>query len=299
MRKRLLWIMVGLVGLAFCYTLLLPRLQHSASELASISAERRNSTRPAYDRQASPAAPDSHFALAGTVYAAEQMVIRSAQMTLLTRDVRSSADQVRSSTAKLGGFIEKATFAASSGSEASAEITVRVPSDRLDDAISAFRTAAVRVENESIESRDVSREWVDTEARIRNYRAEEEQYLSILTRAAKVKDTLEVAEKLSEVRGEVERLQADLNYLSHQVQMSSITLSIRQQPAAIAGRWRPGDNARAASHTLLSGLADFADFVVSLAIILPLVLLWAACLGGLVLAVWKLSLRWRKHAAAA
>jgi Domain of unknown function (DUF4349) len=190
------------------------------------------------------------------------MVVRNAKLDLITRDVRTSVDQVRLATEHLGGFLEKADFADNGNGVISAEMIVRVPRKQLDAAVATFKAAAVRVENESLQAQDVTREWVDTEARMRNFRAEEEQYLLIMKRAAKVQDTLDVADKLSGVRGEIERLQADLNYLSHQVEMSAVTINVKQQSAVVVTGSHPGENAREAWRTVVSGLTSFMDGVV-------------------------------------
>ena len=77
-----------------------------------------------------------------------------------------------------------------------------------------IRKLGLRVENEKIAAEDVTRQYVDQDASIRNLRAEEAQYLTILKRATTVKDMLAVTENLSEVRGQIEQQQAEFNALS-------------------------------------------------------------------------------------
>jgi uncharacterized protein DUF4349 len=221
--------------------------------------------------------------------------VRSARLDLVTRDVRSSVDQVRAVTQRLGGFIEKANLSDTGNGLTSAELIVRVPKDRLDEALAAFKGAAVRVEDEAVEAQDVTREWVDSQARLRNLKAEEDQYLSIMKRAAKVQDTMDVAEKISGVRGEIERLEADLNYLSHQVAMSAVKLNVKQQSAVVVAGWHPGENARAAWQGMVSGMTDFADLIVTVLITLPLVLVWAVSMGVLGWVLWKAFVLIRKR----
>lgn len=59
---------------------------------------------------------------------------------------------------------------------------------------------AVKVNSEKTDAQDVTKQYVDLEARIRNLRAQEAQYLEIMRSAKKVQDMLDVSEKLSEVR---------------------------------------------------------------------------------------------------
>jgi hypothetical protein len=75
---------------------------------------------------------------------------------------------------------------------------MRIPAEYFDDARAQVRRIAKTVEQDTTEARDVTREYVDQEASLRNSRAEEAQYLAVLKRAAAVKDILEVSSKLAE-----------------------------------------------------------------------------------------------------
>src|SRR5437016_13597862 len=75
------------------------------------------------------------------------------------------------------------------------------------------------VENERAKAEDVTKRYVDEDARLRNLRVQEAQYLAILKLARTVKDTLEVSEKLSQTRGEIEEQQSEFNSLAKQVEL--------------------------------------------------------------------------------
>src|SRR6266480_1763495 len=102
---------------------------------------------------------------------------------------------------------------------------MRIPAEHFDDARAQVRTIAKAVEQATVEARDVTREDVNQEASLRNFRAEEAQYLAILKRATAHggQDVLEVSSKLAEVRGRIEEGEADLRLLHHQVEMSLLT----------------------------------------------------------------------------
>src|SRR5262249_6638008 len=159
-----------------------------------------------------------------------------------------------------------------------------------------IKQLAVRVDHEDVEAKDVTREYIDLNARLRNLQAEEQQYLLILKRAATVKDTLDVTQHLGDVRGQIEQLQGQLNYLSHQIEMSSISLNLHMNAASITAiRWTPTLTAKSAFHDLAQGLADWADVLLSFLIELPLILLWVVTIGVAALIIWKPSrFLWRR-----
>lgn len=219
-------------------------------------------------------------------------VIRSVGLELLVRDSRQSALKIEQITYAIRGEVEKAELRNYAETSQSGELMIRVPSDQLENVVETLRKLAVRVQNEHWESRDISREYTDSEARLRNMKAEEQQYLVLLRRSGSMKDTLEVTEKISEVRGEIEQLQGELNWWSHQVAMSAIQISLTEEPqATVAARWRPLYNAKNAAHEMLVGVGEWLDWAVAFIISLPLILLWTCSIGGLLWVAWR-SLRW-------
>ena len=202
-------------------------------------------------------------------------IIRNGSLDLLVNDVSQSIDKIGSIVTGVGGFVEKSTQTNSGGHSAS--VTVRVPAARLDPVIVQIKALATTVDRESVEARDVTREHIDLDSRLRNAQAEESQYLQILKRATTIKDTLDVTEKLSDVRGRIEQLQGEMKYLTSQIDMSSLEISLRAEAdAAVAGiHWRPLRQAKIAMSDMVSGLADWADSVVAFLINLPLIAVWS------------------------
>jgi hypothetical protein len=225
----------------------------------------------------------------------ERKIIRNGSLSLLVNNVAQSTEKITSIATAAGGFVEKATQTNSGGHTAS--ITLRVPAQRLDQIMADVKRLASNVENESVEVRDVTREYIDVDAHLRNAKAEEAQYLLILKRATTIKDTLDVTEKLSDVRGRIEQLQGEMNYLSSQIDMSSLEISLRAEADAdVAGiHWRPLRQAKIAFSEMLSGLADWADSVIAFFVNLPLIAVWLlSIVVPLVVAVRIVIFLWKR-----
>lgn len=222
-------------------------------------------------------------------------IVRNGSLELLVSDVGQSITKITSIVNGVGGFVEKSTQTNSGGH--SATVTVRVPAGRLDQVIAEVKALATAVDRESVEVRDVTREYIDLDARLRNAQAEEAQYLQILKRAATIKDTLDVTEKLSDVRGQIEQMQGEMKLLTAQIEMSSLEISLRaDSDATVAGfRWRPLRQAKIAMSEMVSGLADWADSVIAFLINLPLIGVWLVSILILVLlAIRILRFLWRR-----
>jgi hypothetical protein len=222
-------------------------------------------------------------------------IIRNGALDLLVTDVGQSIEKIGSIVKSAGGFVEKSTQS-NSGSH-SASVTVRIPAARLDQVITQVKALATTVDRESVEARDVTREYIDLDARLRNAQAEEAQYLQILKRATTIKDTLDVTEKLSDVRGRIEQMQGEMKFLTSQIDLSTLGISLHAEAdETVAGiHWRPLRQAKVAVNEMVSGLADWVDSVVAFFINLPLIAVWLFSVVFLVVvAVRLVRFLWRR-----
>jgi len=234
-------------------------------------------TNAAFD-SASPPVPD-------------RKLIHNAELALTVVDVRTAAEQIRRITEAGRGEISNLEITEAGGGPVSATLVVRVPASGLENALTEYKKLAVRTDHEQVSGRDVTREFYDNEAHMRNLRAEEQQYLTIMKQAHTVSDTLEVSQKLSDVRDRIERLQAQIQVMTHDIELSAVSITLTQQSdtAVVGIQWRPLYNAKVAARELLVGLGEWTDWVIAVLIKLPLILLWALTVGALVWVVWKIG----------
>jgi hypothetical protein len=124
-----------------------------------------------------------------------------------------------------GGFLAGSDLNSQVSTQRTATWKVRVPVDRFDDFVRAVgRLGEVRTSH--IGTQDVTEEYVDIDARIRNKQEEEKRLLKHLTDSTgKLEDILKVEAELSRVRGEVEQMQGRLRFLSNRADLSTITIT--------------------------------------------------------------------------
>ncbi|PYX48514.1 MAG: hypothetical protein DMG83_01315 [Acidobacteria bacterium] len=139
----------------------------------------------------------------------------------------------------------------------------------------------------------VTRQYVDMEARLRNLRAEEAQYLTIMKSAYKVDDLLEVTQKLSEVRGQIEQQQAEFQTLSKQIETVAITISLRTlaDTQVFGLNWRPLYQLKLALRNGLDALADYATTMAAILFYVPVILAWSITILFAGVVAWR-ALRW-------
>jgi hypothetical protein len=220
----------------------------------------------------------------------ERKVIRNANMILTVKDVLESRDEVSAIAVRLAGYTVSSSFSGRD-EELRGTITIRVPDDKFDQALSELRKLGVRVRSEGINSLDVTEEYVDLTARLKNAEATENQYRVILERAVTVEEILKVQEKLSQVRSQIEQIKGRIQYLEQQTSMSLITVSLEPDgsdaPLTVFN-WNPIREAR-------NALRGFLTFLTLLGTILIWVLVFSPVWGGVIALIYLIRrLRRRK-----
>lgn len=231
--------------------------------------------------------------LRGTAQAAEadHKILETGFMDLLVPNPAETSDKIRRLAAQMGGFTLNANTS-QEGENSFASLAIQVPATEFENARAQIRKLGLKVESERLEAKDVTKEYVDESARLRNLNAQELQYLSILKQAKTVKDTLDVSSKLNEVRGQIEQQQAEFNTFSKQVDAVALTISLRSDKEALLGfNWRPQYQLKVAVRDGLEAIGNYAGVMTSILFYLPAVMLWLATtlfavLAGCRLFVW-------------
>ncbi|MGE0090919.1 MAG: DUF4349 domain-containing protein [Bacteroidales bacterium] len=108
-------------------------------------------------------------------------------------------------------------------------IHIRIPEQNFDKFLTYLDNGDAKILYKNISSLDVTEEFIDIEARLKNKRSIEKRYSQLLTQAKTISDILEIEEKLRVIREEIESTEGRLNYLTSQVSYSTIHLMITQK----------------------------------------------------------------------
>ena len=125
----------------------------------------------------------------------------------------------------MGGYVG-ASNTSNADEQPFAEITYRIPADRWEDALDVLRGLnglTKKVVNEQTQAVEVTGQIVDLEARIKNLRASETALQGIAANAAKISDVLDVEARLTDVRGQIEQLTAQLVDLNDRAGYATLT----------------------------------------------------------------------------
>ncbi len=227
----------------------------------------------------------------GTPPSGKSKIVKTGSLNLLVKNVEEASAHITDIRNQMGGQPGNATFNEYSPGVRSGDITIWVPSDKFDETMIALKKLALRVENESIRADDVSAQFVDLSARLKNLHAAEAQYVEIMKRAGTINDILNVTNQLNSTRSQIEELQGQLDYLTHQVALSSIHISLTQEavPGSVTTEWRPLTVIKEAMKQSLNDLTDFVDMLLVFLVRLPILLLNLGFWVLIFWILWKLS----------
>lgn len=199
----------------------------------------------------------------------EKKVIKNGNLTLKVESTEQSAQKISELVKNLGGEVFSTNFFERKKGQKSGSITVKVPVDKFEEALGQIKTVATQVISESTTGRDVTEQYSDLQAQLKNKRAEEESFVKILDRAGDIEDVLAVTKQISRVRGEIERLEGRIRFMDSQTDMSTITISLSEdvEITPVQNDWRPWQVAKKAFSDLIVNIQDFVDGVIRFIII--------------------------------
>lgn len=240
--------------------------------------------RAANDAALPAAAP---LAASGVVQAQtiDKLVIKNATLSLVVKNPVEASASIQALAEGLGGFVVSSNIYQTSVDAAGnklmqANLSIRVPVDRLTDALTQLHRLAVtgEAESENITGEDVTAQYTDLESQLRNLEAAEAQLQKILADAKRTEDVLNVFNQLTSIRGQIEQVKGQMKYYRESAAMSLINISLLpdalSQPLEVGG-WKAEGVAKDAIEALLRALQDLASAGIWLGIyVLPLVLIF-------------------------
>jgi anti-sigma factor RsiW len=219
------------------------------------------------------------------------MIARTASLSLVVKNFAGVESAVKDVVSRHSGYIGELNTSTPPDAAKTFSATLRVPSAQLEPALAELKQLG-RADQESQSGEEVTKQYVDLTARLKNSRATEERLLGVLrNNTGKVKDVLEVENEISRVRGEIEGMEADQRALQTRIDFATITLSVTEEyKASLNGA--PSSTGTRLHNAFVTGYHSVVENVIGLLAWLlesgPTLLLWAALL------IFPIRWAWRR-----
>lgn len=238
-------------------------------------------------------APFKEDGAAGAVTPVERQVVTTGSVSLTVEDPIKAAEDALAITEKAGGRVDSRTESPGTDNQpASANLTLRIPSDKLDASLTELKKLGT-VNNVSLNASDVTGQTQDLDARITSLQTSVDRLLGLMSSATDTADLITIEGALSERQSELESLQSQRDFLSDQVDYSTLTLDLYAEGVVATGAPDNFWNGVVAGWTTL--VATLGGLLVGLGVLLPWLLVLAV-VGAIVLLIVRLSTRKRRAA---
>lgn len=215
---------------------------------------------------------------------ADRKIVSTVNISLLVEETEATLAAIDALVDAAGGYIAQTNLYQSSqdAEQLEGSLTLRVPAEHLTGALEQLSSLAVKVESQSMNRQDVTDQYVDIQARLQNLEATEKELRSLLAEVrarpeASAEDILAVHRSLTQIRGEIEQLQGRINLLDNTVALSTITVNLRLDVAALPivdEGWRPGATLTQALRALTETMQRLGNLAIWWAVyLLPIALI--------------------------
>lgn len=209
--------------------------------------------------------------------AVDKKIIKTGSLNLKVEQAETAAEAIANIAKVNKGEVASSNFYESTRGVKSGAITIRVPYNNFDAAFSEIKKVVTQVVSEASNAQDITAEYIDLEARLKNTQAEESSFVALLNRSGKIEEILAVTREVARVRGEIEQLQGQIRYLNSQTDMSTITANLTEdvEIATASQDWRPWQVIKISVKRLITSGQNFIDGLIAfLIVVLPMLIIY-------------------------
>ncbi len=203
---------------------------------------------------------------------ANRLIIKTGYLSVVVSDVHQAVDSVSRYAEEKGGFVVSSNVSKEQLAP-TATVVLRIPAKEFDAAVTNAKNLG-EDKSEQINGQDVTEEYTDLDAQIRNLRASEAQLLELMKRAGSVSDILAVQQQLTYTRGQIEQIQGRMEYLKQSSDLSTLTIYLSTDPDSLPvvnqeEKWKLLAEAKQALRSLIDMGKGIVDAIIWILIFSP------------------------------
>jgi hypothetical protein len=234
-----------------------------------------------------------------TAAGVERIVIQNADLSIVVADPAAKMKAIEQMAENLKGYVVSSnlyqTTTSTNAKVPEGQVTIRVPVEKLDDALDTIKSDVIEVQSETRSGQDVTKDYVDLQSRLKNLEATEAQLVKIMKDANKTEDVLNVFNQLTSIREQIEVVKGQIQYYEESAALSAINVRViaeeSVQPIEVGG-WKITGTARNAFQSLIDFAQGFVRFLIWLII---LIIPAGLVILGLLWVLWRIfRFAWRK-----
>ena len=204
----------------------------------------------------------------------DRLIIQDTGLSLQVKDVQKTIDEIENKTKEFGGFLITSHLS-KPDKAASGNISVRVPETKRKEAMTEFKTLAVKVVSESVNGTDVTDQYTDLQAQLDVLQKTKIKFEDILDRATAVNDLLNVQQQLISLQSQIDSVKGQQKYYEQSAKLSKITIYLSTDelalPYAPTNEWRPTVIFKEAVRSLVGFIRSIGSLIIWIIVFIPLI----------------------------
>jgi hypothetical protein len=212
----------------------------------------------------------------------ERLVIKNADLAIVVKDPEVRMKQISDLAVEMDGYVVSSNlyqsyYGPNSIEVPEATVAIRIPSERLDEALERIKEGASDIQYENVSGQDVTSQYVDLQSQLKAKQAAEKKLLEILDEAQRAEDVLAIYLQVQSVQTEIEVLKGQIKYYEESAALSAISVRLIAEEGTQTievGPWKPAGAVKDAIQDLIFFVQNFAEFLIRFVIlILPSLIL--------------------------
>lgn len=204
-------------------------------------------------------------------------IIYNAHLSIESIEYEKTRSELLAAAAAAGGYVESSSqYGSAEEGNRWVDLTLRIPSQNYNSFLTAAENAGSLLQKDE-STQDITREYVDVEARLSSLKNQEQRLQELAAQAESLEDLLAIEQRLADVQYEIESYTAQQRLFDDQVDYSTVTINLSE--VRVYTPVKRGFGSRIVS-AFQSSWSDFGegvqDFAVGLVYALPSLLVLAA-----------------------
>ena len=207
----------------------------------------------------------------------DRKIITNSNFSLLVKNVTESIDKIKAKVTQASGYAIDSNIRRGETYE-SADLTLRIPSNKVDEISAYLRSISVKVVSENVSGNDITDQYVDIEGRIRELQAVKAKLEQIMNSASGSDEMLRVFRQINDINTQIDSYKGQLTYMDRASATSRLTVALSTDelslPYSPAQPWRPEVVFKTAVRSLLTTLQSIGTFIIWVGVYIPLIILF-------------------------
>lgn len=195
----------------------------------------------------------------------DRMVTTDSYLSLLVNDVAQSVKQSIDYAQSNGGYMVQSNISRPEEG-GSGTVVLRIPAEKIPEALVALKALAVSVVSENVEGTDVTDQYVDNEEQLRILESNKARFEQLMENASEIEDIIRIQQEIFILQNQIDAIKGRQNYLEKTSEMAKVTLYMSTDelalPYAPTEAWRPEVIFKTAVRSLVGSLRDVASILI-------------------------------------